>query len=352
VSDHQGQFGVTTWPRERLPIPGVKRRPSRLDPSCSVILPAVSSAIEIFESSDPAPVSGVGETYLKLGHIDLDNPDAVLEFVNEFGLLGGVFAYHDVKTDARYKRKLHLRKGQQEKRRAVELELRRIQDGRLALLEEAIRGGIEDRLVGLTETLNEFRFAARLLADLTSAWRVVHAIRDPADFEWVSLSRGHEIRNVWDAADLLNSGLSSLLRRFAPHVELSWSGQAAADELALIFEPQGGDRPRMIKRHTPATARLYQICALELFNHIVEGAEYRICKNETCGRAFVRHEGRAKYGQHQTSGLGRYCSKRCSGQQTQRDHRRGARVVRLASRQDEGPEVASEGEGSSRPDAG
>jgi hypothetical protein len=336
MSDRKSQFGVTTWPGVRLPIPKVKRRPSRLDPSCNVILPAVSSAIEIFESSDPAPVSGVGETYLKLGHIDLDNPDAVLEFVNEFGLLGGVFAYHDVKTDARYKRKLHLRKEQQEKRRAVELELRSGQDGRLiADLEEANGRRIADELVRLTETLNAFRFAARLLADLTSAWRVVHAIRDPADFGWVSLSRGHEIRNVWDAADLLNSGLSSLLRRFAPHVELSWSGQAETDELALIFEPHGGDPPSMIKRHTPATARLYQICALELYNHIVEQAEYRSCKNETCGRLFVRHEGRATYGQHQTRGLLAYCSKRCSGAQTQRDRRRRGRAVRLANSHDE-----------------
>jgi hypothetical protein len=47
----------------------------------------------------------------------------------------------------------------------------------------------------------------------------------------------------------------------------------------------------------PTAGRLYSICALELYNHIVENANYLICGNENCRQKnFVHQQGRKKTG--------------------------------------------------------
>jgi len=71
----------------------------------------------------------------------------------------------------------------------------------------------------------------------------------------------------------------------------------------------------------PSTPTTYQALCLQLFNHIVEGAGFRICANETCGRFFWRQRGRAKYRQFHTTGV-RYCSRTCARAQAARELRR------------------------------
>jgi hypothetical protein len=44
-----------------------------------------------------------------------------------------------------------------------------------------------------------------------------------------------------------------------------------------------------------AAGKLYNICALELYNHIVENATYLICGNENCQqKSFVHQQGQEK----------------------------------------------------------
>jgi hypothetical protein len=73
-------------------------------------------------------------------------------------------------------------------------------------------------------------------------------------------------------------------------------------------------------------ASLVSVCALELLNHVAEGAVYKRCQNETCGRLFVRQEGRAKHGQYRKRGV-TFCSERCNSQQKQREYRRRNRTT-------------------------
>jgi hypothetical protein len=85
-----------------------------------------------------------------------------------------------------------------------------------------------------------------------------------------------------------------------------------------IFSPSVTFVPGRVRDERAATAVVgtrfwsqvpfFSVCLLELFNHISEDAEYRICKE--CGRRFVRQEGRARYGQHRTRGKSapQFCS--------------------------------------------
>ncbi|MEV1174540.1 hypothetical protein [Nonomuraea sp. NPDC049784] len=60
---------------------------------------------------------------------------------------------------------------------------------------------------------------------------------------------------------------------------------------------------------------------LQLYNHLVEKAEFRQCANELCDKTFVRQRGRAEFGQHRTSGI-LYHSRDCARAQAQRQLRR------------------------------
>jgi hypothetical protein len=77
----------------------------------------------------------------------------------------------------------------------------------------------------------------------------------------------------------------------------------------------------LVPSHARQMLDLYPICCIELYKHIVELADYSICRNETCGRLFVRQIGRAKFGQHRTRGV-LYCSSSCARAQAQRAYRR------------------------------
>nr|WP_244211450.1 hypothetical protein [Streptomyces antibioticus] len=68
-------------------------------------------------------------------------------------------------------------------------------------------------------------------------------------------------------------------------------------------------------------ATLYGASCLQLYNHIVEQAQYKICANESCGQFFVRQQGRSGGVQRKSEGV-KYCSSRCAKAQAQRELRR------------------------------
>jgi hypothetical protein len=75
---------------------------------------------------------------------------------------------------------------------------------------------------------------------------------------------------------------------------------------------------------------LFQVLCLALANDIADDADFKHCANETCGRVFLRHRGRAAQGKYHMSGV-KYCSVECARAQKQREYRR--RNKREASNQ-------------------
>lgn len=70
-----------------------------------------------------------------------------------------------------------------------------------------------------------------------------------------------------------------------------------------------------------ASPGLYNRLMLQLAQHIAEGSAYRTCASETCGRWYVRQDGRSEFGQHRSTGT-KYCTASCARAQGNREYRR------------------------------
>src|SRR5687767_6286532 len=78
----QERFRITAWPGVIVPTPPCRRsRGYRLDEENEVLLPMKHP-----RHTDVTVPSG--EIYLRLAQVDLDDPHAILEFVNTFAILG------------------------------------------------------------------------------------------------------------------------------------------------------------------------------------------------------------------------------------------------------------------------
>lgn len=173
--------------------------------------------------------------------------------------------------------------------------------------------------VPFIETLEEFRFAARCLHDVYWAWRVFNESLDPSDVDWQSFERGFDTLGL--ASTLLTNVLPRL-GRIGPQLNVASGPQGPGR-----FRPWEPPHEATVELHAaPPTARLYQACAIEIYNHIVERATYHHCANQTCKRQFVHQEGRAHHGQHRKKGV-KYCSPTCARSQAQRDYRRRRRTA-------------------------
>jgi hypothetical protein len=260
----------------------------------------------------PADVAEAGEIYLELASLKLDDEQALLDFANRYGTLG--VGHNDYRLFERLP-------GFQEQTRG---ELARSwPNGRRPAVRDAWLANPGP------ETLAEFRFGARVIRDLITAWEIVRDREQPWVIPWESIPLGFQVitneeRDAWqqhgrtlniaDEADrYLRETLNRGLEPFHPRL-------IDADLLAK--------RPDHVATHSP----LYSVLCLELYNHILERADYRACQNENCQRTFVRQTGRAEHGQHRTEGRLLYCSKHCARAQAQRKFRRRQKAKTVTRR--------------------
>jgi hypothetical protein len=311
-------------------LPRTYRAPSRLDAETGVIVPCPEGRYG--EDWTEEPVTPDGETYLRLGAVDLDDPEAILAFVNEFGVLGGSEAFDRLISVARgrilnvYWPRLN-KDAEHQKKLDV-------------LNEDHARTGSGDAWPSLalrfhyTETLDEFRFAARCLRDFTAAWRMYKEGTPASEVSWVSPdSSDRELLDAEAFPLLLLTELypQAFLRHFSPHLNIYWRPPLPAGPLTnLPRRPAGVNADP--QRQPTGGAGLYSICALELFNHIVENADYRLCANENCQqKLFVHQHGTAKKGQYRSKGV-RFCSYACAHATAQRQYRRQLKAKAVKER--------------------
>ena len=171
------------------------------------------------------------------------------------------------------------------------------------------RSGLDPHDEGYgTETLAEFRLGASAIRDATTAWLVADGKLELAAATWTSpLVQQEPPMSDVHAAIWLRTLVTYPLRASPPHIVVE-----AADSQESLIGHQWESWP------------LYNLCILELFNHIVEHATFKQCP--VCGRSFVRHRGRAgSAGQRRLAGV-TFCSVGCNRINQQREYRRRQRT--------------------------
>jgi hypothetical protein len=272
------------------------------------------------DRGDADEISAVGETYLELINLDLEDEQAIFRFVRRFGVLGVAHEHF-----------------------ALFSSLPGLTSVLPALAAvwptERFNQTVEDYLerrgdgsnTTLVETLDEFRFGARVLRDLVTAARIAELDEAPSTVSWESIPKealedkradlaenGIELDARGESLDIfLRQVLTDGLRPFQPR--LMYVVKVGADE--SIEAPQSAEE---LAAEELGEAPLYAICCLELFNHLAEHALVRVCANERCRRPFVRQRGRAEHGQHRLRGV-KFCSNHCARAQAQRKYRRRLR---------------------------
>jgi hypothetical protein len=290
-----------------LALPTYQRfGPYKLDPARGLL---VASGSDVMERSLD------GQTFLRVCKLDLEDPGAISAFVNTYGPMRIGLGY-DTKFNwlARF---------------IVNFDPLRPTPGfrNTGLCEQVFgrreREEIRDVDWLLGESLDEFRFGAGCVADLTTAWKFLTGELDRDSISWrlplifhrwtktedsVHVSPTPEI-TVEAAEGMLSRGLSAALHEFSPRVI------GGRDPYASHPAPGKRGITGWQELHEPNSS-LYLLCCLELFNLIARGADWRECANETCDKGFIPHP---DYGRHRDS---IYCTPRCKNTQWRRHSRR------------------------------
>lgn len=305
--DDTRQFRMTIWPAVPLPLPPPLRR--RLEYRVH------ESGLALAGAGPWVSIKGrIGEVYLELYELDLEDDEAIARFANTYGTPSGALVYNALAGMSWFSGLFWPE---------ADLQLREELIASDPDLDESLDPVERPELT----TLASFRFAAQILRDLTDAWRIVSG--DP-HFERSSHRWQLAYRVTDDGEEsglfalvLLTRGLTSLLERFHPYATPTHAPpDDDADELEDVV---GSSGVHTEAARTLAFAHLAEFCALELFNHVAASEVYRQCQNETCGRVFVSQYGRSAKGQTRREGV-MYCDHHCAQAQAQRNYRRRKRA--------------------------
>jgi hypothetical protein len=265
------------------------------------------------------------ELYLReLMELDLADSDAILEFTRRYGRMDGE---HWELLGARRWRW-----------RGTPREIERIDE----LLSTYT---VPDGDFGGVSHLEVFRVHARLLRDAVRLWTeatMTGSVRE-ALRRWESFAPPPQDSPVLrDAAGLRADDDEGYARRQAAEFVVEFLTPALAPYHPRFEVRVGGE---LWLSGAPAP-RLYSAMVLQLYNHIAEGARYRHCANENCGRIFVRQRDRAQQGRYRTEGSLKYCSRKCAwaaGQRAWRDRQRKRKqALKLQAQGVEASEVAAQ----------
>ena len=304
-------FSITTWPGGSVPAPlfvsalaAYERRDGRTDWAPPDPYRLVDDRVEWGPDAAPRQFPVPQELYLRdLRDVDLGDPEAILGFYNRFGALG----------------LSHRRSG----------EPFRFFDGLTGLVASAhaaaVRAhGTDPTDVRCFEHVEEFRLAATLIRNLTTAYNL---IRGGVESIEPTVWEGHDLmpptswpREVVGLALLFTRLLNRLVEAFHPGVFLFSAGGKPLEE-GFNLQPHSTWRGTSTRLYRPD---LLDVLALQLYNHVAEGARYRTCANEPCRGLFWRQSGRAVRGQHRTKAV-MYCSRNCARAQSSREYRRRQR---------------------------
>jgi hypothetical protein len=330
--DDNLRFRITAWPGTTLSLPLVTGIDCNLDHSREVLLPAIPDAEDVVpiskrgeETADGGHRIGhqAGEIYLELLELDLSDREAILEFVRDYGLLGVVdpfrgWSFFETLPNFDGSLTWPLEKARSRVSDAIEHQAH-LQARYVAAALEIAPPEPGEGLMPQVETIVEFIVGAKFIRDAARAWMAIRDARNPLESEYESPLADElgEHPSMVTLVDFFASFFTSGLEPFHPGLRLHASGVNDDSEPELTAGLEVRPNPAEMGRAAP----LYAICCAELYNHIVEMAEYRVCANETCPRLFVRQEGRSRYGQSRRSGV-KYCSASCARAQAQRAYRR------------------------------
>lgn|GEM_PF-4105164 len=269
---------------------------------------------------------GRGEVYLDLVALDLEDIDAVLEFVSTWGVLDiraldaprPSRQWYGVATEpASPFRVLRHYPGFGDDRRggSSDSSLRR----RVVATAQEQRAAAPNWVVA--ETLEEFCWGARAIHDLHAAWRALSTPIDPRDVSWANPNMPGPQQALdsaqWEVADFFERTMRDALEGFSPRI---W----------LVDDTEERTRYGSVTRPESSDVTLFEVLAVELFSHVVENASYKLCANPTCQRMFVRQDGGASFRQSRTRGV-LYCSRVCANAVAQRRYRQRRAAARTSS---------------------
>ncbi len=324
-TDASNRFRLTTWPHGPLPVPELWVYPVHLTDEGFLERDLTGPRPKGGQRGQPVEVPD--ELYLReLRELDLGDPEAVAAFVAEYGPMG-TEGWGDLPEPYGGERPV------------VIVDATFVSPSIAVVLTERYsrymaERGLSTRPPGLAH-VDDFGVYARLLRDLVRIVEASQGLLTLADVEaqWES---AWTTPAVWKAGGMREA--------------MAFVSECLARTMHPYFyarvEIRDADWPED-NLLAPAPT-LYAVLCLQLWNHIAEQAEYRVCDRRDCRRLFVRQRGRAEFGQHRTSGV-LYCSPQCArlvAVRSYRDearkmlelHDRGLGVVVIAERMEWTPE--------------